>query len=111
MTSTYAKKAKNYIKGSAKQFTCSNGEIKINVDLLLEDLLKLPVNEKGYIKIALNTPKGGKDKFGNDFSIYENDYVPDPNKPKKDYSGPTQAGSAITPPVGFPNQKKEGFPF
>lgn len=101
---TDSTKRKNYLKGSAKVKTFSNGGHVIHVDLLLSDIQKLPVNERGYIKIDLLSVKD--DKYGNDYSITENDFVP------RAQSG-TPASSTVAPPAGFKPTKKstDDYPF
>ena len=80
-----SKKTKRYLKGSAKLRTFEDGGELINVDLNLEDLSSLPITESGYIKITLSRKKE-VDQYGNAYSIFENDFVPDkskaPAKPK-----------------------------
>ena len=73
-------KPRNYISGSAVEKVFSEDFSIINIDMLLSDVLKLPVNPKGYIKICVANVKGGEDRYGNTHSVYENDFVPDPKK-------------------------------
>lgn len=76
---TKTKKTKNYVKGSAKLVQFPSGGELINLDVRLEDLQKLPVNKNGYVKLVLGKLEK-TDAYGNDYSIYENDFVPDKNK-------------------------------
>lgn len=99
------RKKKNYIKGGARTVTFSDGEL-INVDLLLSDLQKLPVNKTGYIKLTLSKNKV-LDKFNNSHNIYENDFVP---------SDKSQAAKAATPVAtaitgGFKSRTTDDLPF
>ena len=71
------RKLRKFIKGGARIKTFSNGGSIINIDLLMEDLLKLPINKSGYIKISLSENRNKEqDKFGNDYSIFQNEFVP-----------------------------------
>lgn len=66
--------AKNYIKGSFKEFKFNNGGSKIVASVLVSDLAKI-ANEKGYATIVI-AEKKETDKYGNTHSCWENDYVP-----------------------------------
>lgn len=44
-----------------------------NMSFKLEDLKKLPTNEKGYIRVSMSELKS-PDKFGNTHTCFENDY-------------------------------------
>lgn len=68
-------KKRNYIKGSAKEVKFANGGSIVHIDILLEDLYRLPVNKSGYIKLSLSALPS-PDKFGNTHSLFENDFVP-----------------------------------
>lgn len=70
---------KNYLNG-AWITKNPNYEI-INLDFtpdFIENLAALPVNEKGFRKVQLSPQKNDKTKW----SIFENDFVPDPSKRK-----------------------------
>ena len=73
------KKKKNYVKGSAKSHDFSDGGQSINVDINYADLGRLPINAAGYIKITLSRNRQ-PDAYGNDYSMFENEWKPDPNK-------------------------------
>ena len=98
---------KKYLRGSAKTHTFSNGGDVIHLDLNLQDVNNLPVTKTGYVKLTLSRRKE-VDKFGNEFSIYENDFKPTP----KDGSG--SAKPAAKPsgraPGGFSGAKSD-LPF
>jgi len=72
-------KEKNYV-GSGKAITTKYG-VMYNLGLRIEDLKKLPVSEKGYIRITLAELKN-VDKNGNTHTCFENDYVDSGNKPQ-----------------------------
>lgn len=73
--STTEKKKKNYVKGSAKEVIFANGGSLVHIDILIEDLKRLPVNERGYVKLTLSKlPEA--DRFGNTHTLYENDFKP-----------------------------------
>lgn len=74
-TASKPKSTKNYIKGSAKTYTFKNGGEVIHVDLKMEELQKLPVNKAGYIKLTLSK-LASTDDYGNNYSIFENDWKP-----------------------------------
>jgi hypothetical protein len=46
-----------------------------NLSMKLDDLMKLPTNEKGYIRVTMSELKE-PDKFGNTHTLYHDDYVP-----------------------------------
>lgn len=73
------RKKKNYVKSSAKLRIFDDGGELINIDLNYEDLGRLPRNERGWVKIVASRNKQ-PDSFGNDYSIYENEWKPDLNK-------------------------------
>lgn len=73
--------AKNYIKGSIKQFTFDDGGSKLVASLLVEDLAKI-ANEKGYVSIVIAERKD-PDQYGNTHYAYENDYKPKEKKTSK----------------------------
>lgn len=66
--------AKNYIKGSFKEFKFKDGGSKLVASILVTDLAKI-ANEKGYATIVIAERKEA-DKYGNTHSAWENDYVP-----------------------------------
>ena len=73
--SDFTKKKKQYVKGSAKAHNFDDGGQLINVDFNLAALGELPITPTGYVKITLSKLKE-KDRFGNDYSMYVNDFVP-----------------------------------
>jgi hypothetical protein len=86
MADSTTKKSKNYVKGGAKEVTFSNGGSLINLDIKVEGKVigsqgEILPNEAGYVKLVLSKLPA-PDKFDNDFSIYENEYKPDPSKKK-----------------------------
>lgn len=64
-------KEKNYV-GNGKAITTKYGTM-FNMSFKLEDLKKLPTNEKGYIRVSMSELKS-PDKFGNTHTCFENDY-------------------------------------
>lgn len=77
-------KKKNFISGSAKDFSFG-----INLDLNLTKLLEGGVTRHQaksgdeFVKLTL-ARRDEKDQFGNDYMIYENDFVPDSTRAKRD---------------------------
>lgn len=69
-----AETTKNYIGWSAKEVTTTYGKM-INVSLRKADLDKLPVSEKGFIRLTISERKE-IGKFGDTHSVFENTYVP-----------------------------------
>jgi hypothetical protein len=98
------KKPKNYISGSAKLVSFPNGSELINVDLKLEDIQNLPVSKSGYVKLVLSK-LAEKGKFGDDYSIYENEFKPDPKMLKT----PRSVSGEITSPLN--PKATDSFPF
>ena len=84
-----AKSTKNYLRGGAKLVTFPDGGELINLDLKLEELNSLPVNDNGYVKITLSR-KPAVDQYGNAYSVFENDFVPD-GKKKPSVAGPSNS--------------------
>lgn len=76
----FPKKQRNWIKGSTKLVEFNDGFL-INLDVKVEDLAAIQ-NERGYAKIVLSKMKK-RDQYGNDFQVYENDFVPDKTKAPK----------------------------
>lgn len=68
---------KNYINGA---FLTKNAKYDIiNLDFtpdFIDNLTALPQNAKGFRKVQLSAQKNNPSKW----SIFENDFVPDPNK-------------------------------
>lgn len=93
---------KNYIRGSAKRVSFSDGGEVLNLDLNLQDLNSLPVSDRGYVKIVV-ARRRSPDTYGNTDYVYENTFVPDKTKGSK---APTNSG----PSVGFGPQKAK-LPF
>ncbi len=69
--------AKNYIKGSFKEFKFENGS-KVVMSIFVEDLVKI-ANEKGYASIVLQERKE-TDQYGNTHYVVENDWKPGESK-------------------------------
>lgn len=87
------KEKRNFLKGSARAVHFNNGGHIIHIDLLKEDLDKLPVNKSGYVKISVSSlPK--PDKFGNTHSVFENEFVPDPKFANKEAKAPGKTQTA-----------------
>jgi hypothetical protein len=86
-------KEKKYV-GNGKAITTKYGTM-YNISLKLEDLKKLPVNEKGYIRLTLAELKNA-DKYGNTHTCFENDYVDSGTKPQT-----TNANEDITSDLPF----------
>lgn len=64
---------KNYLKGSCKKFTFSDGNFAINLSLNQEQIQELESN-KGYVQLKLMPYPGGEDKYGNHFYIVEDEW-------------------------------------
>lgn len=99
------KEKRNFLKGSARAIHFNNGGHIIHIDLLKEDVDKLPVNKSGYIKLSVSSlPK--PDKFGNTHSVFENEFVPDGKFAKG------QEKPAPTKPQGYGrNKSTDDLPF
>ena len=69
--------AKNYIKGSYKEYKFDNGS-KLVASILVEDLQKI-ANEKGYANIVIQERKE-TDQYGNTHYATENDWKPEDKK-------------------------------
>jgi hypothetical protein len=86
-----SQQTKNFINGA---FLTKNPKYDIiNLDFypdFLDNLAALPQNEKGIRKVQLSAQKNDKSKW----SIFENDFVPDPSKRK---SKPGDAGTDDLP--------------
>jgi hypothetical protein len=108
MSKTLSKSKKNYVKGSAKLVTFPDGGELINLDLNLESLSNLTVNERGYVKLTLSRLKIA-DQFGNGYSVYENDYKPEP----KTGGAPAPKGPIVRGPQGggYGGKKGNDMPF
>jgi hypothetical protein len=94
--STKAKK--NYVKGSSKLVTFSNGGEIINLDLKIEGKIigsqgDILPNKAGYAKISLNKLEKA-DEYGNTHSIYENTFKPES---KGEIAAPSNTRGKITP--------------
>lgn len=81
------KPTKNYVKGSSKEITFSNGGSVINLDLKIEGKLfgskgEILPNEAGYVKVKLSK-LDKPDQYGNTHSIVENDWKPSKDQPAK----------------------------
>ena len=105
--STTEKKKKNYVKGSAKEVKFSNGGSIIHVDILVEDLKRLPINDRGYVKLSLSKLPD-PDKFGNTHTLYENDWKPTDEGAK---AQATKAGVKAFPKVEFKGGTVDDLPF
>lgn len=100
-------KKRNYVKGSAKEVVFNNGGNVIHIDLLLEDLKRLPINAAGYIKLTVSK-LAAPDKYNNTHTIYENDWKPAGKS--GDNSAPKAPAS--TKPTGLKTARsKDDLPF
>lgn len=97
---------KNYIRGSARQVTFSDGGSVVNIDLNLEDINSLPVSDSGYVRITL-AQRQSADQYGNTHYVYENTFVPDKTKGK----GASAPAAPTKPTVGFKKAGNSGVPF
>jgi hypothetical protein len=104
MSKTFTKSNKNYVRSGSKIVKVPSGDEKINLDLCLADLNALPVSKTGYIKLSLSKKKDGVDEWGNVFSVYENEFVPDPAKSKQ------QKQDAPQPRVTFKGKPTDDRP-
>lgn len=96
---------KNYIKGSAREFTFSNGGSNINLSLSLDALTAI-ANDKGYVNITV-APRQEADRYGNTHSVFENTYKPDEKKtPVRSAAKPQ---NTLTPPKF--DDKSDDLPF
>lgn len=91
------KSTKKYLSGSGKVTKFNNGGTIINLSVKLADLNNLPKypskNGDDYVRISVSL-KDEPDQYGNECSIYENDY-----KPNKDagVSKPAPAKATTKP--------------
>lgn len=69
-----AETTKNYLRWSAKAVTTQYGTL-INLSISKEELNKLPVSEKGFIRITIAERKE-IGQYGDTHSIFENTFVP-----------------------------------
>ena len=105
--STIEKKKKNYVKGSTKEVTFSNGGTTVHLDIKVEGAVittngKLLPNEAGYVKLSLSKLPA-PDQYGNTHTLYENDWKPSPKAVE------AKAGQEAKP---FPKaQPKDDLPF
>lgn len=56
---------------------------KIKLNICTKDFNgvdRLPINEKGWLKPLILTQMKQPDKHGNEYTIYIDDFVPDPSK-------------------------------
>jgi hypothetical protein len=67
--------AKNYIKGSFRQVTTSQGEVRLIASILVSDLEKIK-NDKGYAQVVIQQ-RQDKDQYGNTHYAFENDWKPE----------------------------------
>lgn len=94
------KPTKNYVKGSSKEITFSNGGSVINLDLKMEGKLfgskgEILPNEAGYVKIKISK-LDKPDQYGNTHSVVENDWKPTEGyKPKAKSSSPVPAKAKV----------------
>jgi len=72
--------AKNYIKGSFREFRVGDGT-KLVMSVLVSDLNKI-ANERGYASIVVQERKEA-DQYGNTHYMFENDYKPQEGAAKK----------------------------
>lgn len=66
--------AKNYIKGSFRNYEFDNGDSKMVMSVFVDDLVKIQ-NDKGYASVVL-AERREADDYGNTHYLYENDYKP-----------------------------------
>lgn len=100
--------AKNYIKGSFKEFKFKDGGSKIVASILVSDLAKL-ANEKGYATIVIAERKEA-DRYGNTHAAWENDFVPDASKKGEGKKGIEQSKSELKKP-SFTEGANDDLPF
>lgn len=74
---------RNFIGGSGKEFIFPDGGQIINCFINFDDLAALPRTDKGYIRFVLAERKE-PDQFKNTHFFYEDTFVPDSSKSKKD---------------------------
>ena len=68
---------KRFVKGSAKKKTFENWWEVIKVNLLMSDLLRLPMNSKGYVYLEIASKKNWADEYWRTHNISLDEYDPD----------------------------------
>lgn len=68
---------KRFIKGSAKKKTFENGGEVIKVNLSVADLLRCPMNRKGYVYLEIASKKNWPDEYGRTHNISLDEYDPE----------------------------------
>ena len=68
--------AKDYVKGSAREITFSNGGSILNLSILKSDLDRIETDAKGYMRLCV-AARRQEDDYGNTHYIYVDPYKPD----------------------------------
>ena len=68
---------RRFVKGSAKKRTFENGGEVIKVNLSIADLLRLPMNRKGYVYLEIASKKNWPDEYGRTHNISLDEYDPE----------------------------------